>query len=201
MTPARRKRLIRTICVITVVLFIGLACHAWYHGQNIPALIMGRKPGSANPGTALVHTPPVTSTNTQPPSPSTVHKPLLQNQSPLKLKFDVLGGWKYIEGKKVIPENVRQLDGKWVEITGFMLPINEIKNITRFIVIQSLWGCCFGQTPDVNHVIVVTMEPGKSVEFYPDPVRVVGRFSVGETREEGYLISIYCLEASQVLVR
>ena len=35
-----------------------------------------------------------------------------------------------------------------------MLPINETKNITRFIVIQSLWGCCFGQTPSVNHIIV-----------------------------------------------
>jgi len=119
--------------------------------------------------------------------------------APIQLKFDVIGGWKFIEGKTPIPDQVQQLNGKWVELRGFMLPINEIKKIRSFVVIQSLWGCCFGQTPEVNHVIVVTMEPGKTVEFYPDPIRVIGQFAVGETREDGYLVSIYRLEGHKVL--
>ena len=93
------------------------------------------------------------------------------------------------------------VNGKRVEIVGFMMPINEPQRLTRFIVVQSLWGCCFGQTPAVNHVVVVNMEPGKVVDFYPDAVRVTGVFSVGETREEGYLVSIYRLAGDEVVVR
>ncbi len=133
---------------------------------------------------------------TPPPAPD---QPLpVEALHPLKLKFEVLGGWTYVEGKTAIPEDVKKLDGKWVEISGFMLPINEINKMSNFIILQSLWGCCFGQAPAVNHVIVTTMVPGRTVEFYPDPVKVIGKFSVGETREKGYLVSIYRLEAYTV---
>jgi hypothetical protein len=67
--------------------------------------------------------------------------------------------------------------------------------------VNSLWGCCFGQTPAVNHVIMVTMEPGKAVEFCPDAVTITGKFSLGETREDGYLASLFSMEASKVVVR
>lgn len=121
--------------------------------------------------------------------------------TPIKVKFDTLGGWKYVEGKTAIPADVKKLDGKAVEVTGFMMPINQTENITTFIIVNTLFGCCFGQAPAVNHVIVVTMEAGKTVDFYPDAVRVIGKFSVGETREQGYLVSIYRLQAVKVVAK
>lgn len=134
--------------------------------------------------------------------------PLLAAETPgssattaLKVKFDVLGGWKYIEGKTPTPPAVKQLENKWVELGGFMLPINETQDITRFVLVQSVWGCCFGQIPEVNHVIVVEMEKGKKVDFNSDFIRVVGKLSLAETREEGYLVSIYRLSADRVLSR
>lgn len=194
MTPARRKRLFRVVLVLLAVMAAGVAGRLFFLGQSVSSLLMGRKPGSANPGTLLVHDAPSTNAPALPHAPG---RPL----DPIKLKFNLLGGWTYQEGKTPIPEKVRALDGKRVEITGFMMPINEPQRLTRFIVVQSLWGCCFGQTPAVNHVVVVTMEPGKVVNFYPDPVRVTGVFSVGETREEGYLVSIYRLVGDKVVVR
>ena len=197
MTPARRRRLFRAIIILIVVMgggFLGrllLLDPGIPIDQKIAAMIMGRKPGGAKAGTPLVRKAPVA---THPSSPD-------DGETPVKLKFETLGGWKFAEGKTPIPEEVRRRDGKLVEITGFMLPLNENVNITKFIVIQSLWGCCFGQTPAVNHIIVVTMEPGKTVEFCPDMVRVTGRFSVGETREDGYLVSIYRIEGKSVVVR
>jgi hypothetical protein len=202
MTPARRKRLLRNLLLIFFLL-LGLAVASvcmYCIGKGLPlqenvaAILLGRKPGSAKPGTLLVHETP--STNASP----FLHAPG-HPSAPIKLKFNLLGIWTYTEGKTPIPEKIRALDGKRVEITGFMMPINEPQRLTRFIVVQSLWGCCFGQTPAVNHVIVVTMEPGKVVNFYPDPVRVTGIFSVGETREEGYLVSIYRLVGDKVTVR
>jgi hypothetical protein len=116
-----------------------------------------------------------------------------------KADFKALGGWKFIEGKSPIPDAVKKLDGKLMEFKGFMMPINEVEKIKRFILIQSLWGCCFGQAPEANHVIVVTMKEGKTTDFFPDAIRVIGRFSVSETREEGFLVSIYQVEADRVL--
>lgn len=194
MTPAKRRRIFRMVAVLALCMAAGVAGRMFFLGQSMPSLLMGRKPGSARPGTLLVHEIP--STNASP----FLHTPG-HPSAPIKLKFNLLGGWAYTEGKTPIPEKVRALDGKRVEITGFMMPINEPQRLTRFIVVQSLWGCCFGQTPAVNHVIVVTMEPGKVVNFYPDPVRVTGVFSVGETREEGYLVSIYRLVGDKVAVR
>lgn len=194
MTPAKRRRIFRMVVVLALCMAAGVTGRLFFLGQSMPSLLMGRKPGSARPGTLLVHE--ASSTN----APAFPHNPG-HPSAPIKLKFNLLGSWTYTEGKTPIPEKVRALDGKRVEITGFMMPINEPQRLTRFIVVQSLWGCCFGQTPAVNHVIVVTMEPGKVVNFYPDPVRVTGVFSVGETREEGYLISIYRLVGDKVTVR
>ena len=64
-----------------------------------------------------------------------------------------------------------------------------------------VWGCCFGQAPAPNHIIVVNMQEGKTVDFYPDPVKVIGTFSVGETREEGYLVSIYQITGQKVIAK
>ncbi len=174
----------------------GVGGRLFFLNQGISALLLGRKPGSAKPGTVLVRT-----SEKSREGGKLIASPSGEEGPALKVKFDVLGGWKFVEGKTPIPDKVRKLDGQQIEVTGFMMPINETKSITRFIVVQSLWGCCFGQVPAVNHVIVVNMASGKSVEFYPDPVRVTGRFSVGETREEGYLVSIYHLEAVRVVVR
>ena len=205
MTPARRRRLFRTIIVLTAVMVASFISRLFLDSgvsfdQKIAALLMGRKPGSARPGTVLVRTPSlgVTNDTLRPVAPPDGNS--LDGATPMKLKFAALGGWKYIEGKTPVPDDVQKLDGKLVEITGFMLPVNETQNITRFIVIQSLWDCCFGQTPAVNHIIAVTMEQGRSVEFCPDLVTVTGKFSVGETREEGYLVSIFRLEGKSVVV-
>jgi len=206
MTPARRRRLFRTVIVLIVVMGGGFISRLFLDpgipfDQKIAALLMFRKPGSAKPGTVLVRKLPLVVTNDtlRPVAPPIE----ISNggETPMKLKFGTLGGWKYIEGKTPVPDDVRKLDGKLIEVSGFMLPVNETQNITRFIVVQSLWDCCFGQTPAVNHIIVVTMEQGRSVEFCPDFVTVVGKFSVGETREEGYLVSIYRLEGKSVVVR
>jgi hypothetical protein len=194
MTPARRRRLFRVALVLCAVMAAGVAGRLFFLGQSVPSLLLGRKPGSARPGTLLVHEMPATNSAARAKAPAAL-------PSPVKVKFNLLGGWKYVEGKTAVPDKVRALDGKRVEIVGFMMPINEPTRLTRFIVVQSLWGCCFGQTPAVNHVVVVAMEPGKYVDFYPDPVRVTGVFSVGETREEGYLVSVYRLAGDRVVVR
>lgn len=118
-----------------------------------------------------------------------------------KLSFDTLGNWTYIEGKTPIPDEVKSFDQKYVEMSGFMMPLTQTDKITEFMFIQALWNCCYGKAPAVNHVVMVKMKDGQSVKFYPEPIRVRGTFQVGETRDEGYLLSLYQLEADEILAK
>lgn len=115
-----------------------------------------------------------------------------------KLEFDTLKSWTYVEGKTPIPGFIKALDNKEVEMVGFMMPLTEVKNITQFLLVPSLWGCCYGQPPAVNHIVVVKMPPGQTTKFFDDVIRVRGKFNVGETKQDGYLVSLYTLTVEKI---
>ena len=115
-----------------------------------------------------------------------------------KLEFDTLKSWTYIEGKTPIPAFIKALDKKDVEMVGFMMPLTEVKDITEFLLVPSLWGCCYGQPPAVNHIVVVRMPKGQTAKFFNDVIRVRGRFNVGETKEGRYLVSLYVLTPESI---
>ena len=118
-----------------------------------------------------------------------------------KLEFDTLKSWTYIEGKTPIPAFIKALDKKNIEMVGFMMPLTEVKNITQFLLVPALWGCCYGQPPAVNHIVVVKMPPGQTTKFYDDVIRIRGEFNVGETKQDGYLVSLYVLTAEKIDAR
>jgi|SRR5579859_167920 len=115
-----------------------------------------------------------------------------------RLTFDTLKSWTYIEGKTPIPDFIKKLDGKSIEMVGFMMPLSQVKNITEFLLVPSLWGCCYGQPPAVNHIVVVRMPPGQTTKFFNDVIRIRGKFSVGETKQDGYLVSLYVLTVEHI---
>ena len=115
-----------------------------------------------------------------------------------RLTFDTLKSWTYIEGKTPIPDFIKKLDGKNIEMIGFMMPLSEVKNITQFLLVPSLWGCCYGQPPAVNHIVVVKMPPGQTTKFFNDVIRIRGKFNVGETKQDGYLVSLYVLTVERI---
>jgi uncharacterized protein len=115
-----------------------------------------------------------------------------------RLSFDTLKSWTYIEGKTPIPDFIKKLDGQHIEMIGFMMPLSEVKNITQFLLVPSLWGCCYGQPPAVNHIVVVKMPPGQTTKFYNDVIRVRGTFNAGETKQDGYLVSLYVLTVDKI---
>lgn len=114
------------------------------------------------------------------------------------LRFEEIASWPYQDGLKGCPEGVRKLDAKPVVMIGFMLPIDEVENIKEFLLVQSLWACCYGTPPDINGIVRVVMKGDKRCEYQFDPVMVTGNFRVKETREDGYCIDIYQLDADAV---
>jgi hypothetical protein len=114
------------------------------------------------------------------------------------LSFEEISSWPYEDGLKGMPQSVRKLDGKKVMMTGFMLPIDEVENIKEFLLVQSLWSCCYGQPPDINGIVRVVMQGKKRVDYQFDPIKVVGTFKVVATVEDGYCLDIYQLETESV---
>jgi hypothetical protein len=116
------------------------------------------------------------------------------------LPFEEIASWPYDDGLKGMPKSVKELDGKKVMMTGFMLPIDEVENIKEFLLVQSLWSCCYGQPPDINGTIRVVMQGKKRIDYKFDPIKVIGTFRVKATVEDGFCVDVYQLETTEVEV-
>jgi hypothetical protein len=116
------------------------------------------------------------------------------------LTFDELTSWPYEDGLKGMPKRVKDLNGKKVLMTGFMLPIDEVQNIKEFLLVQSLWSCCYGQPPDIHGIIRVVMPKDKRTDYFFDPLKVIGTFKVEATILDGYCVDIYQLHVESLEV-
>jgi hypothetical protein len=97
-----------------------------------------------------------------------------------------------------IPDDVKRLDGCHFKTSGYMIPLDQAESISEFALVPSLFACCFGQPPQIQHTIVVTCPKSKAVSYYPDELVVEGTLHVKETRDGGFIVSIFQIDASSV---
>ena len=116
------------------------------------------------------------------------------------LTFEEIESWPYEDALLGMPKQVKKLDGKNVLMTGFMLPIDEVEDIKEFLLVQSLWSCCYGQPPDINGIVRVVMKGDARIDYQFDPIKVTGTFKVEATFEDGYCVDIFQLVADSVEV-
>ena len=122
------------------------------------------------------------------------------NAAPVKLSFDLLKSWTYSEAKKTpIPETITKFDGKRVEIIAYMMPLTEIDKAKEFLLVPYLWGCCYGEPPAVNHMVIARMPAGKTAKFDSDEIKVRGVFHSGEIRQDGDLVGLYRIDVEEIL--
>ena len=114
------------------------------------------------------------------------------------LPFDELTSWPYEDGLKGMPKRIKQLSGKKVLMTGFMLPIDEVKDIKEFLLVESLWSCCYGQPPDIHGIVRVVMPKDKPTDYFFDPLKIIGTFKVEATVMDGYCVDIFQLHVESL---
>ncbi len=115
-----------------------------------------------------------------------------------RITWNQLGGFPYREGSE-LPPDVLALQGKSVGIPGFMLTLGDTDQLREFILVESLWGCCFGSVPEVNQTILVRLDPTRSAAYTAAPILVTGRLEVGEEREAGFVTSLYRIENAAIV--
>jgi hypothetical protein len=79
-----------------------------------------------------------------------------------------------------------------------MIPMDQADSITQFALVPSLFACCFGQPPQIQHTIIVKCPKGKAVSYFPDEISVQGKLSVDEKKEDGFIVSIFEIQCSSV---
>ena len=85
-----------------------------------------------------------------------------------------------------------------MRLRGFMIPMDQADNITKFALVPDLFACCFGQPPQIQHMVVASCPDGKAVSYSPDEIMVEGKLNVDEKKDDGYIISIFEVSVTSV---
>ena len=85
-------------------------------------------------------------------------------------------------------EDMTALDGRLVNICGFMAPIDEFRNVTNFMLLPIPISCYFCEAPPMRDVIEVDLiKPGEMVE---EPIVVGGRMKLHEGKKPLFFYTI-----------
>jgi len=119
--------------------------------------------------------------------------------SALALGIKELGNFDYDADKGGnIPQDVKDLSGHKIRVQGFMIPLDQADNISHFALVPSLFACCFGQPPQIQHQIVVHTPKGKAVSYFPDEIVCEGTLKVEEKKDDGYIVSVFEMDVQSV---
>jgi hypothetical protein len=101
----------------------------------------------------------------------------------------------------MLTERVQQLDGRRVQITGYMLPDVKQKGITEFILLRNT-ECKFGPGGQPDHLVWVRMKSGATASYSNNPVEVVGILKVNPyTGPDGNTWSLFDMAGETVKAR
>ena len=115
------------------------------------------------------------------------------------MQIKELGNFDYDADKGGnIPKDVQALSGMRIRLHGFMIPIDQAESITQFALVPSLFACCFGQPPQIQHTIVCKAPAGKAISYYPDELLVEGKLKVEEKKDDGFIVSIFEVDVTSV---
>jgi hypothetical protein len=147
------------------------------------------------------------------PAPTAPKGPLEEENGYVKLGFDRLASYTFKvpafdpaanpglqppTGEEQIPAWLKELSGRKVRLTGFMLPLKMEKGkVIEFLLLSDPMMCCFGAVPDMNQWVVVRFTDG--VRPIQDvPLDFYGQLKVGAMFENGYMTGIYSLEGEKM---
>lgn len=115
------------------------------------------------------------------------------DEDPIEVDIAKLVAINYEEGKP-LPQEIQDLDKKRVVIRGFMDPAQQTPDrLKSFRLVTDSCGCV--GKPQVNHYVEVTLKDFDAA-FQANIVELEGVLSVGEVEEDGFVTSIYRLEAT-----
>jgi hypothetical protein len=105
------------------------------------------------------------------------------------------------KGNDQVPDWIRLYDQQRVALTGYMLPLKVENGVaTKFIMMRDITTCCYGNVPNMNEYVIVSMTTAGVKAIQDTPVVLVGVFKIQETYDEaGYLTSLFQMDGERFL--
>lgn len=75
-------------------------------------------------------------------------------------------------------EKLLQYDASRVDIVGFMVPLEQFRKMTEFLLLPIPIECYFCQTPPMRDVVIVQMAKGETTDLYKEPVLINGNLKL-----------------------
>ena len=99
-----------------------------------------------------------------------------------------------------ISQQIQAMDGKNVEIQGFMLPLDMSEgNLRTFMLLKDQMACCFGNMPRLNEWVYVRVPEKKKIDIHQDVlITLLGTLHVGAKFEGVVLTGIYHLDLDRI---
>ena len=88
------------------------------------------------------------------------------------------------------PKYLKELDGKQVQLTGFMQPLGEDQEGGAFLLIEYPVGCWYCEMPEATGIVLVELGGGKTREGTRGKLRITGRLTLNASDPENFLYTI-----------
>jgi tetratricopeptide (TPR) repeat protein len=85
---------------------------------------------------------------------------------------------------------LKELDGKRIQLNGFMQPLNDELDSASFLLIEYPVGCWYCEAPEATGIVLIELPPGKTRHLTRGLVRVTGRLTLNATDPENFLYVI-----------
>ncbi|MGC8738134.1 MAG: DUF3299 domain-containing protein [Candidatus Hydrogenedens sp.] len=93
--------------------------------------------------------------------------------------------WKLLQKTKgnmrsgpTFDEELLPYDKQNIHIVGFMVPLNEFRNIKEFLLLPLPIECYFCQAPPMRDVVIVQMAENEKTNLYREPVLINGTLNL-----------------------
>jgi len=100
--------------------------------------------------------------------------------------------------REIFHPEVKGLDGQKIFVKGYMYPSKQIRGLESFLLVKDTGQCCFGGNPAMTDMILVNMQPGKTVNYLSGMVSVAGVFHCQPSSGPAGLTPMYTLEGTFV---
>lgn len=94
-------------------------------------------------------------------------------------------------------KRLKDLSGKMVELVGYMIPMDDIENVSQFLLLQApFMGCYHVPPPQAHEAVTVYLKSG-GIPYSLRPVKVTGTLQLKAVIIEDMLISVFLVENAQ----
>jgi hypothetical protein len=82
---------------------------------------------------------------------------------------------------------LKDLDGKQVQLNGYMQPLGEDEVVNKFLFVEYPIGCWFCEMPELTGIVLVELPKDKSRGYTRKMLRVTGKLILNSDDPENYL--------------